>query len=88
MLPAAVAGSTALELRTILAPRGLLLRRGSVSRADGERERLSNRDGLRGSGSVWSNRERFDRFSSSAMKASGEVGCSRCLGWMRASACY
>ncbi len=35
------------------------MRLGSCWRLDGERERRSNRDCLRGSGSVWSKRDRF-----------------------------
>lgn len=39
----------------------------SDRRDGGDRERRSNRDGRRGSGSVWSKRERLGRRSSSAM---------------------
>lgn len=71
--PAAAAGSIdadrfslASGLRGSL-PNGLLLRFESVCREEGERDRLSNLDDLRGSGSVWSKRERFTLRSSSPM---------------------
>lgn len=57
-------------------PKGLLLRLDSVCRDEGERERLSNRDGLRSSGSVWSKRERLTLRSSSPMLVG--VGLALC----------
>ena len=52
----------------LLAAIGLLLRRVSGCRLVGERERRSNLEARFGSGSVWSNRDRFEvRRSSSAM---------------------
>lgn len=71
--PAATAGSSEAERLSLEAglreslPRGLLLRLEPVCRDEGERERLSNLDVLRGSGSVWSKRERFTLLSSSAI---------------------
>jgi hypothetical protein len=71
--PAAAAGSNEAERLSVEAgprrslPKGLLLRLVSVCRDEGERERRSNREGLRGSASVWSKRERFTLRSSSPM---------------------
>jgi hypothetical protein len=56
--PAAAAGSNEAERLSVEAgprrslPKGLLLRLVSLSRPEGERDRLSNREALRGSGSV------------------------------------
>lgn len=77
---------------------GLLSRTESSLRAEGDRERLSNLDGLRGSGSFWSKRDRLAvRRSESSMLGDwidgNHVG-SRCcsgrkvvvrleLGWRR-----
>ncbi len=63
-LPAAAAGSTGGDLESVGASRGLerglrsRSRPESGLRAGGERERRSNRE-RRGSGSVWSKRDRF-----------------------------
>ena len=64
--PAAAAGSPTVGLRESLL-NGLRLRLVSACRDEGDLERLSNRDGLRGSGSVWSKRDRLERRSSSAI---------------------
>jgi hypothetical protein len=70
--PAAAAGSKGVDRLSLEAGlldpfvMGLRLRLDSVCLEDGDRDRLSNRDGFRGSGSVWSNRERF-RGASSVM---------------------
>lgn len=62
-LPAAAAGSTgdfagdASVSRSL--PSGLLSRTGSSLRAEGDRERRSNLEVFRGSGSFWSNRDRL-----------------------------
>lgn len=63
-LPAAAAGSAELLFASGAGlaegfSRGLLLRRDSGLTAGGERDRLSNLEGLLCSGSFWSNRERF-----------------------------
>jgi hypothetical protein len=56
--PAAAAGSNEAERLSVEAgprrslPKGLLLRLVSLCRDEGERDRLSNREALRGSGSV------------------------------------
>lgn len=75
-LPAAAAGSkddflpSEEGLFTSLA--GLRLRRDSLVRDTGERERRSKRD-VFFSGSVWSKRERFTRGASSAMIPGGAI---------------
>lgn len=62
--------SEALELSSRGLAIGLLLRRLSVFAAGGERERLSNLEVRFGSGSFWSNRERFEaRLSVSSILA-------------------
>lgn len=75
-IPAAAAGSVAKAfgpllsavpgLRDLLAANGLLLLCVSDSRLEGERDRRSNREDRFGSGSVWSNRERFELLRSSS----------------------
>ena len=65
ILPAAAAGSGAALLFSAAPgerldfPSGLRLRLDSVCLEDGDRERRSKRDCFRGSGSVWSKRDRF-----------------------------
>lgn len=76
--PAAAAGSTADGFAGVSAPglrlsgrlNGLRVRADSDCLLDGDRERRSKRE-RRGSGSVWSKRDRFTRCSSSAMVKGG-----------------
>lgn len=80
-IPAAAAGSTEPDFLESSAPglkgsrlRGLRVRVDSGCREEGDRERRSNREARRGSGSVWSKRERLARRSSSAMIGDGYEG--------------
>ena len=71
-LPAAAAGSNDAGFRPsdealFASLAGLRLRRDSLVRDTGDRERRSKRDGFEGS--VWSKRERFVREASSAILA-------------------
>lgn len=70
-VPAAATGSALLPAPGLRGSRlsGLRVRVVSDCRDEGDRERRSNRDCRRGSGVVWSKRERFGRRSSSAMVA-------------------
>lgn len=70
-IPAAATGSALLLAPGLRGSRlsGLRVRVASDCREEGDRERRSNRDWRRGSGVVWSKRERLGRRSSSAMAA-------------------
>lgn len=64
----------------MLGASGLLLLRVSDWRLEGDRDRRSNREERFGSGSVWSNRERFEPLrSSSAILKRAEDGVYICL---------